>query len=297
MPFSSAPTIHRVRTEGAATLRDSGIDTAALDARLLMAHVLGVSQTGLLLRDPELLPNSSRTAYRELIDLRATGVPVAYLIGRREFMGLQFETTPGVLVPRPETEPLVEWGLHWLKSRQEATVADIGTGSGAIAISTVYHADPKWTGTLIATDVSSDALTVASRNADTLLPPERRDRLRFLQGNLAEPLTGPIDLLLTNLPYLTPVQMEENPDLRHEPHLALDGGDDGLDLVRHVIDDLPRILAPNGAVGFEIDPSQSDEVQRLLAAVLSGHQIDVVHDLAGRERHVVAFARGKVDYL
>lgn len=250
--------------------------------------MLGVSQTGLLLRDPEPIPETDLLRYRDLIEQRSTGIPVAYLIGHREFMGLAFATAPSVLVPRPDTEPLVEWGLAWLKSHPDATVVDIGTGSGAIAISMVAHADPAWTGKLIATDVSEDALAIATSNADALLPPDKRSRLEFVHGGLTEPLSGPIYLLLTNLPYLTPEQIAGNSDLRHEPALALDGGDDGLDLVRRVIDDLPRILAPGGAVGFEIDPAQSPEVQRLLSATLPTHHIEVVHDLAGDERHVVA---------
>lgn len=283
-------TIHGARVEGTASLRKAEIDSAALDARVLLAHVMNESQTGLLLRDPEPITAHELERFRDLVAQRATGVPVAYLIGHREFMGLQFSTAPGVLVPRPDTEPLVEWGLHWLKSRPYATVADIGTGSGAIAISMVYHAGPDWSGALIATDISEDALAIALSNADVLLPQEKRDQISFIQGSLTQALIIPIDLLLTNLPYLTPRQIDENPDLRHEPTLALDGGPDGLDLVRQVIDDLPRILAPAGAVGFEIDPSQSVEVQRLLAAALPKHKIAVVYDLAGDERHVVAHA-------
>lgn len=281
-------TIHQARVEAMNILRAAHIDTAALDARVLMAHVLGVSRTELLLRDPDPISTDHLTRFCTLVGQRATGVPVAYLTGHREFMGLQFTTAAGVLVPRPDTEPLVEWGLSWLTSRPKATVVDIGTGSGAIAISTVAHADPSWTGRLIATDVSDDALTIARTNADTLLSPERRSQLDFLLGSLTEPLIRPIDLLLTNLPYLTPEQLTSNPDLRHEPSLALDGGDDGLDLVRRVIDDLPRVLAPDGAVGLEIDPAQSAEVQKLLAVALPNHRIAVVHDLAGDERHVVA---------
>ena len=288
MPGTSPITIHQARADAATFLRDSGIDSAALDARVLIAHVLDVTQTGLLMRDPEVILDADLTRFHGMIEQRATGVPVAYLIGHREFMGLQFATAPGVLVPRPDTEPLVEWGLNWLKSRPNATVVDIGTGSGAIAISVVSHADAGWTGKMIATDLSDKAIAIAKSNADDLLSAPVRAKIEFVHGSLTEPVSGPIDLLLTNLPYLTPGQIRENPDLRHEPTLALDGGDDGLDLVRQVINDLSRILSPDGAVGFELDPSQASEVQRLLAHELPNHRVEVVRDLAGDERHVVA---------
>lgn len=291
MPEQTGITINQARVQAADMLRAAGADSAALDARVLLAHVLGESRTGLLLRDPETINPLDLVRFRDLVAERCTGVPIAYLIGNREFMGLRFATGPGVLVPRPDTEPLVEWGLHWLRTHPHAHVCDIGTGSGAIAVSVMYHADPSWMGRLIATDVSQDAVSIATSNADALLPPRRRGRIRFLQGSLTEPIMEPVDLLLTNLPYLTPGQISENPDLRHEPALALDGGADGLDLVRKVIADLPRVLTSHGAVGFELDPSQSAEVQRLLAQALPNHQVEVVRDLAGDERHVVGYRR------
>lgn len=281
-------TIQQARRKATGTLRDAGIDTAALDARVLMGYILDVSRTELLLRDPDPISPGDLKRYSALVDQRSTGVPIAYLVGHREFMGLQFATAPGVLVPRPDTEPLVEWGLGWLESHTEATVVDIGTGSGAIAIATAAYAPSTWNGRMIATDVSEEALTIARSNADALLPSAKHARLEFALGSLAGPLSGPIDLVLTNLPYLTPEQIAGNPDLRHEPSLALDGGEDGLDFVRLVIDDLPRILAPNGAAGFEIDPAQSAEVQNLLRTALPHHHVHVVHDLAGDERHIVA---------
>ncbi len=275
------------RMEAAKRLSDAGIDTAPLDARLLLAHTLGISQTQLLMRDLDPISSEHLTRFETLIDRRAAGEPLAYLTGEREFMGLAFHTTPDVLVPRPDTEPLVEWGLRWLAQHPHANIADIGTGSGAIAIALTHHAPPNWTGRTIATDISHAALTVAEGNANALLGPERRDRIAFRSGRLTDPLDAPVDLILTNLPYLTPEQVAENPDLAHEPRLALVGGDDGLDLVRMVVDDLHRVLAPGGAIGFEIDPSQSDELQRLLHQALPHHRVEVVFDLAGDERHIV----------
>lgn len=285
----SASTIQKARHQAKTHLHQAGIETAALDARVLLAHVLGVSQAGLFTRDTEPISPADLRRYQTLVDQRSTGVPVAYLTGEREFMGLSFRTTVDVLVPRPDTEPLVEWGLARLDRHPQATIADIGTGSGAIAIAMTHHAPVTWVGHTIATDISASALSVARGNADMLLSDERRRRIRFVQGDLAAPIAEPVHLLLANLPYLTPGQIAQNTDLAHEPNLALDGGADGLDLIRAVIDDLPRVLAADGAVGFEIDPAQSAALRRLLRVALPSHRIEVVHDLAGDERHIVAF--------
>lgn len=285
------PTIGSIRHYATSQLRAAGIETAALDARLLLSLVLDLTPTEVFMREVEPIDPEDEAIYLAMVIQRAAGVPIAYLIGHREFMGLEFSTKPGVLVPRPDTEPLVEWGLDWLRRHPDANVVDIGTGSGAIAISMVAHAQPDWTGHLIATDISPDALAIATSNADKLLTSQKRARTEFRLGSLTDPIETPVDLLLTNLPYLTPVQMQSNPALSHEPRLALDGGEDGLDLVRQVIGDLPRILAPDGAVGFEIDPAQAAEVQMLLRAALPHHEIGIVHDLAGDERHVIGYAR------
>lgn len=280
-------TIGQARRDAAARLSAAGIDTAALDARVLLAHVLGVTSTMLLVCDPDPIEETHLTTYQQVIEQRATGIPVAYLIGEREFMGLSFRTSPDVLVPRPDTEPLVEWGLAWLADHTHAVVADIGTGSGAIAISIAAHAPQPHR--VIATDTSDGALHIARANADALLPAHRRSLFELRSGNLTAALDAPVDLLLTNLPYLTPDQIAGNPHLDHEPRLALDGGPDGLHLVREVIADLHRVLIPHGAVGFEIDPAQADTVQALLCAALPHHHIRIVPDIAGDARHVVAF--------
>lgn len=287
MTTPTRETIHSLRQWAAAVLTDAGIETPMLDARVLLGHLLHLTATQLLMADSDVVSGETADVYRTLIAQRAMGIPIAYLAGEREFMGLSFHTTPDVLVPRPDTEPLVEWGLAWLQDHPQATIADIGTGSGAIAIAVVHHAPSHWNGHLVATDISADALAIASANADRLLDAERRSRVAFRLGSLTEPLIEPVDLLLTNLPYLTPGQIGENPHLIHEPLLALDGGVDGLDLVRGVVADLPRILAPGGAVGFEIDPSQEAEVTELLARQLANHTISTVRDLAGDARHIV----------
>ena len=265
-----------------------------LDARLLLAYVLGCTPTDVLLRDDDPIDTLAWQRFDALVQQRAQGVPLAYLTGQREFMGLGFVVSPAVLVPRPDTEPLVEWALQWLRHHPQAIVADIGTGSGAIGISVALHAPASWAGSLVASDISPDALAIAAANADRLLQPDRRRRYAVRRGDLTGVLDAPVDLLLANLPYLRPDQIAENTDLRHEPALALAGGDDGLDLIRRTIADLPRVLASGGAVGLEIDPVQADEVQHLLDCQMPDHQVAIVRDLAGDARHVVAEARDRL---
>ena len=280
-------TIQEALHHATSLLASGGIGTARLDAEVLLRHVLGIDRTQLFLCYPDALPEDADVTFNALIRRRLDGQPVAYLTGTREFMALPFKVGPGVLIPRPDTEPLVEWALEWLRNRPAARVADIGTGSGAIAISLVAHLPTTFAGEIIAIDASPDALEVARRNANNLLPPPRGPRIRFVEGSLTYALDGKVDLLLANLPYLTPGQISQNADLDAEPRLALDGGADGLDLIREVIADLPRVLSPSGAAGFEIDPSQEDSVVSLLQSTILDGKVDTVLDLAGLSRHVV----------
>ena len=285
-------TIQQTLMAGTTRLADVGIDTARLDAEVLLRHVLDIDRTRFFMMLPDQMPELKTATYEDLIARRIAGEPVAYLVGRREFMGLDFRTTPEVLIPRPDTELLVEWAITWLENRPDARVADIGTGSGAIAVSLAAHLPASFRGEISAVDVSAQALHVAEANAGKLLTPGQRGRMRFVQGSLTASLEPPIDLILANLPYLTPAQMAENPDLDAEPSLALLGGDDGLDLVRATIADLPRALADGGAAGFEIDPSQAATTRELLQRIFPDAHTLVIRDLAGRERHVVVDRRG-----
>jgi release factor glutamine methyltransferase len=200
-------------------------------------------------------------------------------------MGLSFEVGPGVLIPRPETEILVEWAITWLRQRvrRQTTVVDVGTGSGAIAIGIAAAMGSDWPGHVQAVDISAQALSVATRNRNRL---GVKHRVRLVQGSLLSWLEDPVDLVLANLPYLRPDQITENPLLAAEPSLALDGGPDGLDLIRELLADAPRVLAPDGAIGLEIDPNLRDEVLILARAAFPGSRLQVLSDLAGLDRHV-----------
>lgn len=275
---------------GTMRLAGAGIDTARLDAEVLLREVAGLDRAGLFLRLPDPAPDGLDRRFEGLLTRRAAGEPVAYIVGRREFMGLSFRVAPGVLIPRPETELLVEWALAVVAARPGATVVDVGTGSGAIAVSIGALGSPATR--IIGTDVSATALAIARENAAALLDDGQRSRLGFRQGSLLEPIGEPVDVLLANLPYLTPDQVLGNPDLAAEPRLALDGGADGLGLVRVLIDDLPRVLAPGGAVGLELDPDQTRTVEGLLRGLFPGRRVRTIHDLAGLARHVVMEPEG-----
>ncbi len=256
--------------------------TPRLDAELLVGHALGLSRTQLLanLRDPVL--HESLDAIERFIERRANGEPVAYILGRKEFLGRDFLVTPAVLTPRPETEMLVEWAVKWLAQRTDARMVDVGTGSGAIAIG-VALGTPE-TVSISAVDVSDAALAVARENAERLCP----GRIQFRRGDLLTGFDEPVDLILANLPYLRPDQIDGNFDLVAEPRIALDGGRAGLALIKRLMKQLPGHLAEGGAVALEIDPSQAEPVGLGLSDTLPGAYVRVHADLAGLDRFVSA---------
>jgi release factor glutamine methyltransferase len=273
---------------GASMTARAGSETPRLDVEVLLRHALQTDRVGLFARLNDPLPTAAAAAFLTLLGRRVAGEPIAYLVGEKEFMGLPIQVGPGALVPRPETELLVEWGVRWLSNRSDAVVVDVGTGSGAIALA-LAAGRPSSTGTtIIAADSSAEALAWAARNRWALA----LDRVHLVRGDLTDWLApGAADLVVANLPYLTPDQIAGNPLLGAEPTGALLGGPDGLELVRRLVADLPRILAPGGAVGLELDPSQTATVTALLEETLPGARIDLIPDLAGLPRHVVAQGR------
>jgi release factor glutamine methyltransferase len=261
---------------------DRDIGTPRLDAQLLVGYVLGLNRTQLLASLREPMPIDALSQIDLLAERRLSGEPIAYILGRKEFLGNDIVVTPAVLTPRPETELLVEWALHWLKRRPEARVVDVGTGSGAIAIG-VALGTPE-TVSITATDVSESALAIARANAERLCP----GRIQFRSSDLLSNSTEQFDLILANLPYLRPDQIDGNFDVAAEPRLSLDGGREGLDLITRLIRQLPAALSEGGATALEINPSQSRRVADLLRQALPGARIEVHTDLAGLDRYVSA---------
>jgi len=277
-------TVATTLDQATATGRRAGLATPRLDAEILLRSVLAIDRTTLFDRLPDTLDPAALLAFDRLFSERLAGTSVAYLVGQREFMGLPFVVRHGVLVPRPETEGLVEWAEQWLASRPKATVVDVGTGSGAIALSLASRANANWEGRIIGADLSGAALAVAEENRRQL---GQEQRVGLVRGDLLRWCGGPVDLIVANLPYLRPEQVAGNRELAAEPALALIGGEDGLGAIRRLVADAPRLLAVDGAVGLEIDPSQAAAVVNLVGGAWPGANIVVRPDLAGDARHVV----------
>ena len=286
---TSATILPRVATRGEARanaiarLRTAADPSAALDADVLLAHACGISRESLYAHLDAPLSSRESDAYRELIERRAAGEPVAYLRGYKEFFGLRFAVDPRVLIPRPETEVLVEAALAFLRETGRTRVADIGTGSGAIAVAIAANAPLAH---VVATDVSADALDVARANA---VAHGIADRVEIRQGDLLAPIEGELDAVAANLPYLRSDAVEhltgERTSLAFEPQDAVVAGGDGLDVIRRAVAQLPRVLAPGGAAFFECDPPQADTVADLLRARI-GARTRTIPDLTGSPRVV-----------
>jgi release factor glutamine methyltransferase len=283
------PTIHHLLTEAARTLAPTST-TPRLDAELLLAYVLGWTRARLLAYADE-APDAAQVArFRQLVARRAHLEPVAYLIGEREFYGLTLAVDRRVLVPRPETELLVELALTHALAPDPARplrIADVGTGSGAIALALAHHLP---TAHIFATDMSREALDVAAAN---LARHNLGARVTLAQGDLLAPMANgpPLDLIVSNPPYTVLAEIDEGVR-RHEPRLALDGGPDGLEVYRRLAQQAPPLLHPGGALLLEIGATQAQAVVAMLQAAFPGAAVAVHRDLAGHPRVVVARTTG-----
>lgn len=265
------------------TARLSSIsDFPALEASVLIGHVAGVSRTWVLAHPEITLTAKQHKQLKESLTQLEHGKPFPYVLGHWEFFGFDLEVTPDVLIPRPETELLVEKAIAWLNENPERKfIADIGTGSGAIAISLAANVPGA---ELLATDTSFKALQVAKRNAEKhnvsrsinfvecdLLPVHQADGAK-------------IDLICANLPYIPTKNLQHLPVYRHEPAVALDGGEDGLKLHHRLLDLAPAWLSSNGAILMEIDSTSGTSALNLVRNILPGATSTLHQDLAGLDR-------------
>jgi release factor glutamine methyltransferase len=298
-------TIQETLTKGTALLRGAAIDTPVLDAGLLLAEVLHTDKTGLILHAPETILEEDNEKFQKLTDRRLAGEPIAYILGRKEFRSLDFIVSPDVLVPRPDTETLVEAAIKELTSfhnntnlNTSITVLDLCTGSGAIAIALKNECPSLevW-----ASDISEAALSIARANCARLL---HENAVQFIRADLFQPLqNSPVSgssfpknftLVVSNPPYVASAEIESlSKEVRREPRLALDGGADGLDLIRKIAGEAVQYLADNGMLLMEADPSQMDTIRDIL--LNNGfNDVRLYKDLADQNRVIGGTLRREI---
>ena len=267
-----------------------GVESPRLDAEVLLSHVLGKQRIYLYVHFDEPLQAEELACYRAMIKQRIDRVPVAYILGEKEFMGLTFKVTPDTLVPRPDTEILVQAAVDRLKQWTDGTVrlADIGTGSGAICLSVLSMLDGVTADTV---DISPAARAVAEENAATL---GLSERVTFHTGDLLTPIREQqFTAILSNPPYIPEADIQElAPEVRcKEPMTALSGGRDGLDFYRRLCDEAPAMLSDDGFMAFEVGIHQAEDVARLAEASPLIVRTEILKDYAGIDRVVVAWRK------
>lgn len=256
--------------------------TARFEAELLLAQALGISRAGLLARLADPLDGAQAARFAAMVARRAQREPIAYILGHKEFYGVDLVVDRRVLIPRPETELLVDLGLSALKSVAHANpvVADVGTGSGAVAFAMAFHAEHA---RFIATDISPEALAVAQLNAQRLA---LQDRVDLKLGDLLAPVEPPVDIITANLPYIPRRRFDQmTREIRHyEPRIALDGGLDGFDVIRRLLGQIPSHVGRAAFVFIEISEEQGKQALELAMAPFSGAKIKLHQDLEGLDR-------------
>ena len=258
----------------------NNIEDAPLECELLLGHALNISRTRLYLDlDHELSPQQEEAFWR-LVQRRLNGEPTAYITRHREFYGFDFYVDPRVLIPRPESELLVETALGVAQNHPLSIIAEIGTGCGAIAISLALSL-PK--AKIYATDISAAALEVALANCQKH---GVIDRVHLLQGNMLHPLPEPVDLIIANLPYVRKSELARIGQARFEPLLALDGGSDGTERIRQLCHQAGSKLRPGGFLLLEIGQGQNRAVTALLHSLFPNGEIEAMPDLSGIDRVV-----------
>ncbi len=279
--------IFEVLKAATARLEEGRVDSPRLDAEVLLAHVLGCRRLSLYVDAEKVLPLESILKFNELINRRLEKIPVAYLTSSKEFMGLTFAVNESVLIPRPETELLTEGVGEFLRGLGgEVFFADLGTGSGAIAVSILKFVK---TARACAVDLSAAALEVAKFNAQKF---HVEDRIEFFCGDLFAPLEGKVfNAIVSNPPYIPRGELETlQVEVKSEPRLALDGGQDGLNFYRRIISDAPRFLTTSGLLAVEVGINQAAAVKSLMAAA-NFIDVEIFKDLAGLERIVAGKLR------
>ncbi len=273
-------TLKQVLSRARGILAENSIEDAPLECELLLRHALNLSRTQLYLGlDHELRPKQEE-AFWHLLKRRLDGEPTAYITGHREFYGLDFYVDHRVLIPRPESELLVETALGLAQNYPLSTIAEVGTGCGAIAISLALSLPEA---KIYATDISAAALEVALVNCQKH---GVVDKVHLLHGNMLDPLPEAVDLIIANLPYVKQSELARMGSARFEPRLALDGGSDGTERIRQLCRQAGGKLRPSGFLLLEIGQGQKRAVTAFLHTLFPNGKIEVVPDLGGIDRVV-----------
>lgn len=254
-------------------------DSSSLDAQVLLGEIIQKNRAYILAHPEQTLSEEQQAHFAEWVRRRTAGEPVAYILGRRAFFDREIAVTRDVLIPRPETELLLEQGLAFVKKHPSAAIIDVGTGSGALAVTLAAHCPQAQ---VYAVDISPSALAIARYNAFL-----NRVHITFFDGNLLEPLIARqlrVNLIMANLPYIASEELAKLEVSRHEPRLALDGGADGLDLIRRLLAQIPQVCHPRTMILLEIGADQGDAVLALAQNALSSYQAEILKDYAGLDR-------------
>ncbi len=263
-------------------LEAAGIPDARLEAEVLVMNVMRMARQSIFAEQETDVSTQQQASLDVMLERRFGREPLAYILGQREFYGITVMVTPAVLIPRPETEGLVEQALFMALMGMESTeliIADVGTGSGAIAINLAIHLPAA---KIFAVDIADEVLDVASFN---IRAHGVADRVSLALGDLLEPVPGPVDLIVANLPYIPTDRLPTlQPEVQKEPALALDGGPDGLDLVRRLLTQAEDKLKDSGIILLELDPEQVPIVQELALKHFPEGATTVEQDLARMDR-------------
>ena len=277
--MASPRTVKKALDEARHTLGATATSTPALDAQVLLAHIIDRPRSWVLAHPEKELRRGQQRALSAALARLETGAPLPHVIGEWEFYGLNFDLTADVLIPRPETELLVDTALDWLQRNPGARlIADVGSGSGCIAVSVAAHAPSV---VLIASDVALSPLKIARTNA---IRHSVADRIRFIQADLLPVIDRPIDLVCANLPYIPNETLHTLDVYGREPTLALDGGPGGLALIDKLLTQIRGALSRSGAILLEIDAAHGPEAMALAESYFSNARAEILADLAGHDR-------------
>ena len=289
------PNLRSIIQETHRTLETAGIPDARLEAEVMVMHVMRMPRQAIFAEQETTVSGQQEAQLADILARRLTREPLAYILNYREFYGVNLLVNPDVLIPRPETETLVEHALFMalmgMESR-ELVIADVGTGAGSIAVNLAIHLPAA---RIYACDAYDAALDVAAYNVRMH---NVADRVTLLKGNLLEPLPEPVDVIAANLPYLPTERIATlQPEVQREPITALDGGPDGLTLIRRLIEQAAQgeRLKPHGVILLEMDPEQMDAASRLASQRFPNAEIAVEPDLAGQERVLSVSLAGNSD--